>query len=91
MERIEQLDLVRRQLELAVSWSDKTRGAAGQESQDNLVTQRLEDVILKHQTGESKDMSLSLDWTTNKEKFSKTVTDNFGCYVDRSDNKRMSK
>ena len=91
MERMEQLELVRRQLQLAVSWSDKTAGAAGQERLGHLVTQRLEDTILRLQTGESKDMKLSLGWTSNREMFSKAVRENFGQFSDQTETRRMIK
>ena len=91
MERMEQLELVRRQLQLAVSWSDKTAGAAGQERLGNLVTQRLEDTILRLQTGESKDMKLSLGWSSNQDMFSKAVRDNFGQFSDHTETRRMIK
>jgi len=88
MDRLEQVETVRRQLELAVNWSDKTGGAAGQERLGALVTQRLEDVILRLQNGELEDMKLNLGWESDKEMFTKCLSDNFGQFTDKKKSNR---
>ena len=84
MERMEQLETVRRQLQLAVSWADRSQlsAASCQERLANLVSHRMEEVILKLQTGETPDMRLNLYWETDKEMFIKAVKDNFGHFSD---------
>ena len=88
MDRLEQVESVRRQLELAVSWNDKTGGAAGQERLGALVTQRMEEVIMRLQNGELEDMKLNLEWHSDKEMFTKCLSDNFGQF---SDNKKSGR
>ena len=83
MERMEQLETVRRQLQLANSWADRPQlEPSCQERLGNLVSQRMEDVILRLQTGETPDMRLNLYWETDKEMFIKAVKDNFGQFSD---------
>merc|ERR1719348_2564540 len=53
-----------------------------------LVTQRLEDVILRLQNGELEDMKLNLGWESDKEMFTKCLSDNFGQFTDKKKSNR---
>ena len=79
MERLEQMESARRQLQLAVSWAGKT-DQQQQGHLSDLITRSMESVLTKLQTSDMshQDLAINLDWSSDKEQFSRAVKDHFG-------------
>ena len=79
MERLEKMELARRQLELAVSWAGKSQlqGQLG-----DLVTRRMETVLTGLQTSDQTHLGINLEWSSDREQFTRAVKDHFGQFSD---------
>ena len=81
MERLEQVESLRSQLQLTLS--SKTDG---QETRlEESVTRRLEQVMMRlerESAVSSSELNISLEWETDTEMFTRAVRDNFGQFSD---------
>ena len=78
MDRMEEMEAARRQLQLAVRWAGK---ADQQQQLSDLVTRRLETVMTRLQANDQtqdQDLIISLEWSSDKEQFTRSIKDHFG-------------
>ena len=95
MEKLEEIDKTKRQLEMSLLWHDKSNND-GQKS--HAVSSRMESLMkslqvkislsnsnfirIRQQNDGPKDLAISLDWSSDKEIFTRALSENFGHFHD---------